>query len=220
LAGLKHEELKVTTDSDRDDHSLSIHQALGLTYHPFVWNDPHFCATFAKCVRGRGGDLELSGESFNELVLPILTAVEHFRKTEAPPKTAQYCDLHLTIGVGILNAPMMAVSANQDPIEITYQPWFRIVRHEAHEDPEWWRRNRLFAVDIVHKDFFQTYAESHVLPFAKEVATRGLRHQIELVSGKGFVPKVFDHFPDVEGWLRPSRYQRAPTNKIKNSQLG
>jgi hypothetical protein len=66
-------------------------------------------------------------------------------------------------------------------------------------------------IDIVHKDFFEKYLDSHLVPFSKRFAERVLRHPTELASGSGFVPALGAHgFSPLEGRLRP----RGPGRRV------
>jgi hypothetical protein len=66
-------------------------------------------------------------------------------------------------------------------------PWVRVIRHETDEILDWHRTRRgLFAIDIVHKDFFKDYLCKHVLTFAEVLSGLVTKHEKELASGKAF----------------------------------
>lgn len=103
-----------------------------------------------------------------------------------PRSTFHYFDLHLTIPIAVLNAPMVLVeTTNAQPVaQLT--PWVRVLRHEYDKDSPDWRKNRIWAIDVVHEDFFKTYIQQHVKPFAKEFARLVLEHGEELATCEGF----------------------------------
>lgn len=186
LAGLFRHTLVLITDDDASSWELPMLHALGLDSHPFIAEEPEYCMSFTKCVR-KGSDVELSGsESFHGLVLPILKAMHHFQIAETPPKTARYFDCHLAIGVGVLDAPMIGVRVSEQSHDLTLLPWVRVVRHETDEISGWQHWTRLFAIDIVHKDFLQDYLDKHVLPFAQEFCELTIKHQQVLATGEAF----------------------------------
>jgi hypothetical protein len=151
---------------------------------------PPFCHTLSKCVR-KGSDVELSGsEAYNSLILPLVKALHHFKQTQAPPKTARYWywDAHITIGLGVLDAPMVAVNVENGPPVFTAMPWVRVLRHEYQDKTAHSERDRIWMIDIVHKDYFASYLNDHLLPFAERFAQRVLRHPTELATGAAFVP--------------------------------
>jgi hypothetical protein len=180
--------------------------SLGLAQDPFLTTEPVYCTTFSKCVR-KGKDLELSGtEPYQGLVLPLIKGLRHLQASEAPPKTAVYFDLHIGIGIAVLDAPMIGIEVNQDGNELLLSPWVRVVRHEYVDDEESWRRSRVYAIEVVHKDFFREYVDRHAKPFANRLAERALRHQEELGTGLAFAKGMEKNcWSDIEARLRPSK---------------
>jgi hypothetical protein len=97
---------------------------------------------------------------------------------------------------------MVTASVREGKTELVLVPWVRVLRHEYVEEADTWQRNRIWTIDVVHKDFFLTYLEKHLVPFAEKFAERVLRHPTELVSGKGFVPGLYkDHKSPIESRL-------------------
>jgi hypothetical protein len=216
LAGLFGHTLILTTDDDASSWELPILRALGLDSHPFIAEEPEYCMSFSKCVR-KGSDVELSGsESFHGLVLPILKAMHYFQIAESPPKTASYFDCHLAIGIGIIDAPMVGVRVSEQSHNLTLLPWVRVVKHETDEIPDWQHWTRLFAIDIIHKDFLKDYLDKHVLPFAQEFSKLVIKHQQVLASGEAFakgMAKYGSH--EIEQRLEPRRMSaRVSRSKI------
>lgn len=206
LAGLFKHEVSITTDDDPSSWSLHIPLALGLDSHRFIRKDTEFCTSFTKCVR-KGSRLEFSGsESFYGLIFPILKAMHHFQMVESPPKIAMCFDLHLVIGVGLLEAPMVGVSVHKKSHRLTLLPWVRVIRHETDKIPDWLSKTRLFAVDIVHEDFFEEYLNKHLLPYAREFSKSVIKHQQVLASGKAFVKGMGKNsFHNIEQRLEPRK---------------
>ena len=159
---------------------------LELERHTFI-NEPECCSSFAKCERV-GRNLQLSGEEvYRDLVLPIMKAMHHFQLAETPVQTALYFDCHLSFGVAVIDAPIVGVTLYKQSHKIKLIPWVRLVRHETGEVPDWTHRMNLFAIDLIHKDYFKSYLNEHLIPFAQEFSRLAIRHQKILVSGKAFV---------------------------------
>jgi len=215
LAGLFKHTLNITTDDDASSWELSVLNALGLDFHPFITREPEYCISFAKSVR-KGSDVELSGsEAFHGLVLPMLKAMYHFQTVESPPKTAWYFDCHLCIGIGVLDAPMVGVRVSEQSHDLTLLPWVRVVRHETDEIPDWHHRTRLFAIEIVHKDFLQDYLDKHLLPFAEEFSKLTIKHQQVLASGEAFATGMGKgSWARIEQRLQPKTIQ-ARVSRLK-----
>ena len=65
-------------------------------------------------------------------------------------------------------------------------PWIRLSRHESYENEDWTERQKMFTIDVVHRNYFETYLEQHLLPFAKKLAKKILKHDTIIASGKAF----------------------------------
>jgi hypothetical protein len=215
IAGLRSQEIVISSDDDASTWTYTVIHALDLHEDPFQ-GDPVYATTFSKCVR-KGAELELSGvDAYNGLVLPLIKTLAHLSVAEAPPKTAWYFDAHLAVALGVLDAPMVCVQTEADVNAINMCPWVRVVRHEYDEGGRPWDRNRLWAVDIVHRDFLRAYLDAHLMPFAKRFAERVLRHPTELATGQAFVPKMgADGWGPIEGRLKA----RGLTEKVKRTRI-
>lgn len=193
IAGLASKDIMLTSDDDPSSWAFSVLDALGLTEHPFLRENPVFCNTFSKGAR-KGSKLELSGsQPYQGLVLPLLKAAAHFEKCEKPPTTAYYFDCHITIPIGVIDGPMIGVRCSEDENNFELLPWVRVSRHQAANDGE---KNHLIntsAIDIVHKDFLSEYIDKHLMPFAKEFSELALKHHHVLADGKGFVAGMGDN---------------------------
>lgn len=208
IAGLHEDCICITTDDDLSSWTMPVCHALGLDDDPFR-RQPVCCKTFSKCVR-KGSEIELSGsEAYSGLVLPLIKALEHFVTSERPPKTALYFDLHMAIGVGVLDAPMVAIRADDPTGSLHALPWVRVLRHEYCDEPAAVRRERLWALDVVHKDFFADYVEKQALPFAKRFATVVQKHEVVVAEGAAFASGMgADSWTDIEPRLQPARFRR------------
>jgi hypothetical protein len=111
VVGTYSQGITLATDDDRSSWSLPVRTVLGLHELPFA-TDPPVCTTFSRAVR-KGKDLELSGsDAFHGLVLPLLKALDFFERTRAPRAALHHSDLHLALALGVLDAPMIAVTVS------------------------------------------------------------------------------------------------------------
>ena len=210
FAGLPKDTLVLETDDEASTTEMGIVSALGLASHPFLIGAPEYCVLSAKCVWRKSG-IELSStESFHELVVPILKAMDHFRLTKLPPSTFFYFDCHLVIGIALVDGPMVGVRISGQSHRLALLPWVRVLRHETDQIPDLQGTKRgLFAVDVVHKDFLQEYLSKHVLPFAESFSRLAVKHQQELASGEGFATGMGKNWADhIEERLEPRRVKR------------
>jgi hypothetical protein len=174
--------LVVIQESNRGTN-VPILEALELKDHPFLTSSVKYASTFSKCERA-GNNLKLSGsESYNQIVLPLLKAAAYFHEVEKPTETARYFDCHLSLCVGVLNAPMIGVQVTEDSHELQMLPWVRVIRHQSEEIPSPRRWKKVTAIDVVHKDFFQSYMNEHVRPFLDEFSERVFERQRLLARG-------------------------------------
>jgi len=216
LAGLFKNNIKITTDDDASSWNLLILRALELHSHPFLAEESALCTTFSKCVRS-GSGIELSGSKpFHELALPLLKAMSHFQMVQSPPETAYYFDLNLVVGVAILDAPMIGVHVSEESHALILLPWVRFVRHEPQAIPGLGHKTRLFAIDIIHKDFIQKYLTTYLLPFARDFSKLAIKHQEVLADGRAFVTGMGkDSWHDIEKRLEPAKMiARVSRSKI------
>ncbi|HEB3532456.1 TPA: hypothetical protein RZC51_003999 [Burkholderia cenocepacia] len=211
LAGLKSNTIELVTDDDLSTWTLPILNALGLDRHEFVADVP-ISSTFSKCARRSGGGVELSGEdSYNGVVLPLIKATSHFENAESPRPTFAYFDAHLTIPVAVLNAPMVLVQTTNAQPTARMTPWVRVARHEYDGDTEDWRKDRLWAIDVVHEDYLNIYIEQHVQPFAEEFARLALEHDAELAACQGFCSGLGkDSYRQIANRLSPRPLMHKP----------
>ena len=204
IAGLHQDKVVITSDDDPSTWTDPVMSALDLVSEPFQ-TAPTFCHTLSKCAR-KGSELELSGsDAYNGLVLPLIKAIQHFARSEEPPRTAWYFDCHICVGLAVLDAPIIGLSVASDGATVQKAiPWCRIARHEYDESAERFDRDKLWLLDAVHKDFLAEYLNEHLLPFASTFAERVLRHPTELATGTAFAAGMgADSFNGIEARLKP-----------------
>lgn len=210
VAGLHQDVINVLTNDDRASWNFGIFGALGLDTHPFVSSATIRCMSFSKAVRA-SKRLELSGtDAYQNLVLPMVKALQHFKQHEAPPQSAKFFDCHAALAIGILDAPMIVAESIEEQSSMALCPWVRVVRHEAVESE--WLHERLnsYAIDVVHKDFFSRFLTEQVLPFANKFGELTVKHAIEIAEGKGFAMNIRSVGPrDIESRLRPRATDRT-----------
>ncbi len=203
LAGLHRYEITTHSDAERSTWALPILTALGLDAHPFRSTAPPYCMSFSKCVR-KGKALELSGtESFHSLVLPLIEAQHHFRSLKAPPTTAQHFNMHMVVAVGVLDAPMVAVTLSNGANAFSLVPWVRVVRHESSDGEYLWEREQYYAIDVVHHGFLERYLDDHALPFAEAAAHHAVKYQTEVITGEALARGMGHDLSDIEERLAP-----------------
>lgn len=209
FSGLFQKEITIKTDDDNSSWITSIIECLGHYEHDFMTKTPS-CMTFSKCVRA-GKDIVLSGtDGYQNLVMPLVKSLQHFDNVEKPPKTARYFDCQATIGIGVIDGPMIGVRINEDKHETELIPWVRVSRHESYDEEDMSKRQQFFSIDIVHKDFFETYLNEHLLPFANSLSEKILKHQIVLSDGKGFAKGIWkDGLSNIEERLEKISFGKA-----------
>ncbi|WP_103108830.1 hypothetical protein [Brevibacillus reuszeri] len=187
-SGLRENDyIDIKSDNTRDTWSFSINHIFNLQQHEFVSNAPLYSKVFSKCVR-KGKEIELSGsDTYNSVILPLTKALAHYSNVVVPPKTAQYFDCYMTLGVAIIDGPMIGVKVKEEVNNINYVPWVRVLRHEHEEGESNYIKGKHYVIDVVHKDFFNTYIDQHLIPFANNFGKLALKHARVLASGKGTI---------------------------------
>ena len=185
ITGIPNESIDISSDDTKDTYVANIIDAISLDEESFVNNPPASSNSFTKCVRG-SSKLECSGEEpYNSLILPILKSMNYFKKNNESVKS-NYYNANLILGIGVVDGPMIGVKISEDKISPILLPWVRIIKHQSIESKHWWERDVKYAVDIIHKDYFDTYIMNHVLPFAKKFGERMQKHHKIIVNGKAF----------------------------------
>lgn len=203
IAGLFHNDnIVMRTNDDSSSWSVSIINAFGLNKHNFIHKSA-YCNSFSRCAR-KGKSIELSGaDPFFGIILPLIKSMHYFKASEEPPKTAMYFDCHLTLGVSVLDAPMVGVIVGEESNQMTYIPWVRVLRHELYRSNDRLMCSKMCAIDIVHKTYFGDYIDKHVMNFANEFSRLAIKHQKILVSGKAFAKGMGkDSWSDIEPRLK------------------
>ncbi len=221
IVGLFSKDLSISTDDSPSTWSLSIKHALGLDEHDFFKASPP-SMTFSKCVR-KGKNIALSGtDGYQNLVLPIISSLHDFEEAKKPPRTAMYFDAHLTFGIGVVDSPMIGVKVSTDGHEQELIPWVRVFRHESYEHENHWERKKLYAIDIIHKDFLNEFITKHLLPFATELSEKILKHDKVIANGKGFAKGMEKNsWKDLESRLEVRKFGKSKIlpnllpNKVK-----
>lgn len=203
ISGLFQKNINIKTNDDRSRWSLPIGSVLSMDSHDFLKNPLYRCMSFSKCVRS-SKDVVLSGtDAYQHLMLPLVKSMQFFDEAEAPPKTAAYFDCHLTFGIGVVDAPMVGVTVGDESHQSELIPWVRVFRQESLESEIAHERSRLYAIDIVHKDFFSTFLSDYLKPFVTKFSESILKHPNTLASGKGFIKGMGkDSWSNLEERLR------------------
>ena len=166
-------------------YPIPISEALGVHESSF-FHDPPRCSVFSKCVR-KGKGFELSGtEVYSSIVMPMMSAMEHFTKVSVSRNSAGPRTAFMPIAVAVVDAPMAAYDINKQEDKISFVPWHRVIRNEPSEQEDrgyFGHMGSQTAVDVVHKDFLRTYLTKYVRPLAQSYSELLLRHGEDLSKG-------------------------------------
>jgi hypothetical protein len=215
ICGLRDKNLTIYTDDDPSTWSFPIIDAFDLSEDPYLIESVPNSMTFSKCVR-QGKDLILSGnESYLSLTLPLLRSLQYFEKSENPIRSARYLDCHLTFGIGVIDSPMIGVAINEKSHLTKLIPWVRVFKYESFDTESSNDKSKLFAIDIVHKDYFDTFIKKKLLPFAGKFSTLILKHNDLILKGKAFAKGMEENsWTDIEPRLE--KFSKAKIKKFKN----
>jgi hypothetical protein len=185
--------IAVSERSGGRTREVELTEATGLDQLPFVSTGPPLCSAFSKAIPS-GKKVELSGsDAFNSVVLPLVKAQAHAvelfdRANNQPPHLPR-----ILMGLGVLEAPMVLVEGPSAAAHPKLVPWVRVVRQEAIPVKGFMSdQYRFFVIDIVHADYFETFRDTHLMPFAESAAAR-LRERHRVILGGGVVDSL-DNF--------------------------
>lgn len=198
IVGLHACEIELAASPQSCRFGYSICESLSMVDHPFI-NYPNYCFTFSK-LRWHNKRLELSGsEAYNTLTLPLIKALTYLPTSREPKSTFTYFEFGMGVAIAIIDGPMVAVREGQ----FEMLPWVRVFRYENDLAARIPGSDKLYAIDVVHKDFFETYRDDHLLPYLEEFAERALRHQKEIISGEATLSEFEIKPSEMEKYLRP-----------------
>ncbi len=191
VAGLRGRtpELHVT---DVGSTTASVARFLGLHEFPFVSAGPPTCSSFTKSER-KSKDLRLSGTvPFNQVIMPLASAVEHFMSIQKQIGSQTTVPVCLTHQICVLDGSMVLVRGGTDAPQLTLCPWVRVVRQEVAVERQhgFWRH---YVVDFVHRAYISTFVDDHFLPFAQQFAERA-------ASVEGILAATKARVPDLKEW--------------------
>jgi hypothetical protein len=133
---------------------------------PFVTN-ARLAVTFARAQR-KSKQFELSGEvPFNQVVLPLVSAVEQMRQIFQGISAVPL----IVLSVCVVDAPMVVASGTPETPSLALEPWVRVVHEETVQQIHHWGR-RHYVIDFVHREFLGRYITEHALRFATSFAER------------------------------------------------
>jgi len=215
VCGLLHDKITMTTDDDRSSWLFRPLHAFELDESPFIKN-VEACSVFSKVVR-KGSTVELSGtEAYSNIMMPLMSAVEHFVKVSNPPSTFHWFDAFLVVPIAIIDAPMVAFDATESEGRVRYTSWHRVFRNEPGEEARVWAHlGSTSAVDVVHRDYFDTYLTDHLMPFAQRFAELTVQHNHELATGKAFASGLGENsWTNIEQRMRPVEIRKGPPARL------
>jgi hypothetical protein len=176
-----------------------VSQTLGLAEMKFVSSGPSMVSSFAK-TELKSDKAILSGEDvYSGILMPLIGAMNQASEFVVGWHSGGKKYPALTLGICVLDAPMLLADAKKRPHDLTLTPWVRISRQEIITDAHPSQRKiRFYAFDIVHLDFFPKFLDEHLFPFAKEYAERVKRMQDVIQHGSGTVPSKDWRWSDVK----------------------
>ncbi|HET7700009.1 MAG TPA: hypothetical protein VFM06_03970 [Candidatus Limnocylindria bacterium] len=203
IAGLRREIVEVMHRGKPTGIEAAPVQALDLEEHPFLAAAPRYSPIFSRLQR-KESKLEVGGDdAFRGVILPLVKALDHFKKEATPIPTFRYFDLRVAFAVCVIEGPMVLVDADASPGSLERASWVRVVRQEARPDRHPRSRTDVYVIDCVHSEFLDTYVSVHMAPFAEEFAKRALRHHRELATGLGRLVGIPENDERLEPWLKP-----------------
>jgi hypothetical protein len=191
VLGLPHVDLEI--NRGKDLLMIPVAESFQLGKHPFFASLSPTCSSFSKAARS-GKRLKLTGtDPFNRIVMPLVSAFEHASAYYRPTQTHDFYFANLTLCICVLDAPLVIAEGGPEHTKLTLAPWVRVIRQEVTlPTPGWFRRERYYGIDVVHRDFLEIFLKEHIAGLAGEFAKRALSLENVLHSGKGSLSKEGD----------------------------
>jgi hypothetical protein len=170
--GLEKAGIDIAVDGQGSSNAFAT-KAFGLDEMKFVLSGPPMVSTFAK-TELKGEKATLSGEDvYSGILMPLIGAMKQASSFVLGWHSGGKKYPAVTLGVCVLDAPMLLADARKRPHDLTLTPWVRIARQEIVTDAHPGSgKVRFYAFDIVHLDFFRKFLDDYLLPFANEYGER------------------------------------------------
>lgn len=158
----------------RRSTSCTPSEVLCLPELPFLASGPAVCSAFSQAIPN-GKKAKLSGaDPYMRVILPLLKALRHANRTFRLSVRQEDIFPCLQLAVCVLDAPMVLIESPAAVDAPVLSPWVRVIRREALREPDGSLRRRFFAIDFVHADYFGSFLQEHVHPFADQFAARAV----------------------------------------------
>jgi len=139
-----------------------------------------------------GKQAELSGEEpYKGIILPLVKVLDYVRDLWSGTANGGRLYPKMLVTICVVHSPMVLVESPQKTNDPVLIPWLRVARQEAKSNKRspWESSHQHYAIDVVHVDFFDSFAKDKLLPFAAEFFQRASR-VAEILRKGGVVDDV------------------------------
>ncbi len=220
VSGLRSHYVSVYIEGLNGSVQTKLSDALNFRSHKFIAKVPYKSLNFTK-AHWQTKKVSLSGDDpYNSLVLPLVSAMREFAKIKHPASTIRYFDAHLTIGLAVVDAPMQGVRVTKDGHKSESIPWVRVFRHEPDEKMHKFERDdALYAIDVVHIDYLDSYIKDHLMPFSSVFTKNVLERAEVLASGRGLLDDVDSLKANKIKSIHPLKSLVTRANRFKTKRI-
>jgi hypothetical protein len=175
LIGYPGQEMKVANEAGAKSWRIvPVLNFLGSLEEEFI-TEPPFASSLARAT-AKGKKVELSGEEiYRAITMPLVKAASAVRKYWTTPRnnSEELWQLRMLFPIAVVDSPLVFVGRPASEPEIRAVNWARLGVRDlmtGRRDP--WKQLGVQIVDVVHRDFLETYLDRYLLPFAAQIRER------------------------------------------------
>lgn len=175
VMGYPGQEIKVANEKGANSRRIvPMLQFLGSLEDAFI-QEPPIAASLARAVP-KGKKVELSGdEIYRAITMPLVKAATALRTYWTQPRrdSAQLWALRMLFPIAIVDCPLVFVGRPSGEPVVRPVEWVRLgVRDVMAGKRDPWRPVGAQIIDVVQREFFETYLDRYLVPFVSSIRER------------------------------------------------
>jgi hypothetical protein len=186
MIGYPGQDVSVKTDPEsRSARLVPVMEFLGSMDEAFI-SKPPVAASMSRAV-GNGSKVKLSGEEiYRAITMPLIKAASAVRKYWTKPRanSNELWELRMMFPIAVVDCPLIFVGQPASAPTVEPQAWVRLAVRDmmsGQHDP--WKPLGAQIIDVVQREFLETYLDSYLLPFTSTIRDRAYEIHDQFLNG-------------------------------------
>lgn len=186
MIGYPRQEISVKNDPEsRSARILPVMEFLGSMDEEFI-SEPPVAASMSRAV-ANGSKVKLSGEEiYRAITMPLIKAASAVRTYWTKPRanSDELWKLRMVFPIAVVDCPLIFVGQPATAPTVEPQAWVRLAVRDmmsGQRDP--WKPLGAQIIDVVQREFLETYLDSYLLPFSSTIRERACKIHDQFLNG-------------------------------------